>query len=721
MVSHSARLPLLVSAALFFASTLPGLASAQTVSFQAATNYRVGDHPQCVALGDFNRDGIRDLAVSNSASNTVSVLLGNGDGTFQAARTLATGAGPNSVTVDDFNGDGIQDLATGDFQGNTISVLLGNGDGTFASPVAFPAGGTNPNFVAVGDFNRDGLQDLAVANYGGGTSDATTVAVLLGNGNGTFQAARTFVVQRSPLWVSVGDFNRDGLQDLAVVNYNADSVSVLLGNGDGTFRAALNFPTGAISGPASTEVGDFNGDGVPDLAVANFLAGQVAVALGNGDGTFRPVVTYATDRGPADVAAADFNGDGIQDLALPNWDGNTGQIVSVLLGKGDGTFLPAQNVLAGAGAVAVAVDDFNGDGALDMAVADYGSGFVSILINSTVPTPTNSLTVSKAGTGSGTVTSSPTGIACGVTCSASYNAGTVVTLTAGPAADSTFAGWNGAGCSGTGACTVTMTAATTVTATFTRQTFPLTVDRAGTGSGTVTSSPAGINCGATCSASYDSGTVVTLTAAAAGDSTFTGWSGGGCAGTGVCTVTMTAATTVTATFTRQTFPLTVDRAGTGSGTVTSSPAGIACGAACSASYDSGTVVTLTAAAAVGSTFTGWSGGGCLGTNACEVTMNAATTVTATFTRDRFTLTVTKASVLGVANGTVTSSPAGINCGSTCSATWDGGTSVTLTATPDPLSVFVGWSGGGCSGTGTCTVTLEANTTVTASFRVLGII
>src|SRR6266498_145715 len=158
------------------------------------------------------------------------------------------------------------------------------------------------------------------------------------------------------------------------------------------------------------------------------------------------------------------------------------------------------------------------------------------------------LAVVKIGAGSGTVTSAPVGINCGASCSASYSSGTAVTLTAAPAAGSTFIGWSGGGCSGAGSCTVTLTATTTVTATFDLQPNTLIVSKAGAGSGTVTSAPVGINCGASCSASYSSGTAVTLTAAPAAGSTFTGWSGGGCSGTGSCTVTLTATTTVTATF-----------------------------------------------------------------------------------------------------------------------------------------------------------------------------
>lgn len=324
-----------------------------------------------------------------------------------------------------------------------------------------------------------------------------------------------------------------------------------------------------------------------------------------------------------------------------------------------------------------------------------------------------SLTVARTGDGSGTVTSSPAGINCGVDCSEDYAEGTVVTLTATADAGSTFTGWSGGGCMGTGGCTVTMDAAKTVTATFTLTTYALTVSKAGTGNGTVTSSPAGVNCGVDCNESYTSGTVVTLTAAASPGSTFSGWSGA-CTGTGACTVTMDAAKSVTATFTLDTFTLTTTRASSGTGTITSSPAGVNCGADCNESYTSGTVVTLTATPASGSTFAGWSGGGCSGTGACVVTMDAAKAVTATFSLNSYTLSTVRA---GSGTGTITSSPAGINCGTDCNEVFNHGTMVTLTAAPAVGSAFAGWSGGGCSGTGTCVVTVDAAKTVTATFNV----
>jgi hypothetical protein len=261
-----------------------------------------------------------------------------------------------------------------------------------------------------------------------------------------------------------------------------------------------------------------------------------------------------------------------------------------------------------------------------------------------------------------------------------------------------------------------MTAPTSVAASFTLKSYPLSVNIGGNGSGSVTSSPAGINCGGgTCSAFYNHGTTVTLTASPSAGSTFTGWSGGGCAGTGTCTVTMLAATAVTAGFTLNAYPLSVTLGGNGSGSVTSSPAGINCGGGtCSASYNQGTVVTLTASPSTGSSFAGWSGGGCAGVGTCTVTMTAATTVTAGFTLNLYVLQV---DLGGTGTGTVTSSPAGIDCGTTCGIFYNHGTAVTLTATPMAGSTFTGWSGGGCTGTGTCTVTMTAATTVTANFAV----
>jgi hypothetical protein len=317
------------------------------------------------------------------------------------------------------------------------------------------------------------------------------------------------------------------------------------------------------------------------------------------------------------------------------------------------------------------------------------------------------LTVIKGGSGS--VSSDVAGIDCGSTCSADYDDGTVVTLTASAGSGSRFSGWSGAGCSGTGSCVVTMSAARSATATFVAV-YALGVTKDGSGSGSVSSDVGGISCGSTCNAVYDDGTGVTLTASAGSGSRFAGWSGAGCSGTGACTVTMSAGHSVTASFVAL-YTLTLGKSGSGFGSVASSPAGVSCGATCSADYDDGTVVTLTAIAAAGSRFTGWSGAGCSGTGSCVVTMGTARSVTAGFVL-LYTLSVTKT---GSGSGSV--SAIGIDCGSTCNAEYDDGTAVTLMASAANGSTFAGWSGAGCSGIGTCVVTMSAARSVTATFEI----
>lgn len=241
----------------------------------------------------------------------------------------------------------------------------------------------------------------------------------------------------------------------------------------------------------------------------------------------------------------------------------------------------------------------------------------------------HTLTVTNADTALGTVTDAgAVNIDCGTTCSAQIREGLSVTLTATATAGNTFVGWSGGGCSGTGTCVVSMLADTAVTATFgTSRT--LTVTTSGSGGGSVSSTPTGISCGGDCTEVLGDGSTITLTATPAAGSVFTGWSGGGCSGTGSCVLTISGDVTVDAAFAPAN-TLTVALAGTGSGSVASDLAGIDCGSDCSEVYASGTTVTLTATAASGSEFAGWSGGGCTGTGTCAVTLSTDTTVTATF-------------------------------------------------------------------------------------------
>ena len=261
------------------------------------------------------------------------------------------------------------------------------------------------------------------------------------------------------------------------------------------------------------------------------------------------------------------------------------------------------------------------------------------------------LTVAVNGNGTGTVTSAPAAINCPTACRASFTSGTLVTLTATPNSGSTFTGWGG-DCTGTGACTVNMATSHFVTATFSTPVtfYGLTVTKSGTGSGTATSAPAAINCGSTCSASFASGTNVTLTVALDPGSTFIGWSGD-CTGTGNCTVSMTASKNVTANFGGATAfrGLSVSVLGTGAGTVNSTPSGISCVTFCSAQFFENALVTLSATPGAGATFVGWSGD-CTGPGACTVKMSASRSVFATFKAKPFSVSTT-----GVTNGVITAS------------------------------------------------------------------
>ncbi len=262
------------------------------------------------------------------------------------------------------------DLALPNANGN-VSVMVGFGDGSFQAAVNNGAG-SNPDAAAVGDFNNDQALDLVVANKG--SNDVTTI---LGNGDGTFKAGVSSAAGNSPVSVAVADFNKDGNLDVVVANATTSgTVSVLLGKGDGTFQTPVSYNVG--SNPSSVAVGDFNNDGYPDIAVANAGSGTVSVLQNNGSGGFGTAVPYTVGNSPSAVAVGDFNNDTYADLAVTNGGDGT---VSVLLNNGSGSFETAATYTVGNGPSAVAVADFNKDTYADLAVANQTDGSVSVLTN----------------------------------------------------------------------------------------------------------------------------------------------------------------------------------------------------------------------------------------------------------------------------------------------------------------------------------------------------
>jgi FG-GAP-like repeat/Bacterial Ig-like domain (group 3) len=328
------------------------------------------------AIGDFNGDGYPDYAVPTN-SGPIVILLGSGAGTFTNGTSITTTSPfePTSAVVGDFNGDGKQDLAvlSADNIGS-VNIYLGNGDGTFQTAKNYPvaASASASRLLAIGDFNRDGIQDLVATN-----SSLGQVAVLLGNGDGSFNSPLYNAVGSIPWNVVVGDINQDGILDLAVSSDGSNAVSVLVGNGDGTFQP-VSYVTTDGSQAGSVALGDFNGDGYPDLATTSGPDNAVYVLLnlGTATPTFGASKKYAMKGAPYYLTIGDFNRDGKLDIISAN---NSNATVGVLLNKGTGTFSAATTYDVGSNAIFSNAADINGDDQIDLtAVTEKG---LSVLLS----------------------------------------------------------------------------------------------------------------------------------------------------------------------------------------------------------------------------------------------------------------------------------------------------------------------------------------------------
>ena len=329
-----------------------------TFPTQTQQIYDVGASPLAVALGDFMNNGNLDIVTAND-DGTVTLLLGNGDGTFQEPPTdrPSVYSSANAIAVGDFNHDGNLDIVTANYHDDVVTLLLGNGDGTFQDFVTYDVG-KGPADLAVGDFNNDRNLDIVAGNdYGFEPALHKTVSVLLGNGNGTFQAQKTSDVADFVYAVAVGDLNHDGNLDIVAASFGGirapsdHLVSILLGTGDGTFQRYQDYSV--ADSPTAVAVGDFTNNGVLDIVTANvgatnFSIGSVSVLLGNGDGTFQAYKNYSVGNynSPIAVTVGDFTNDGNLDIATANLfpvNGNFALTITILHGNGDGTFGPPQN------------------------------------------------------------------------------------------------------------------------------------------------------------------------------------------------------------------------------------------------------------------------------------------------------------------------------------------------------------------------------------------
>jgi hypothetical protein len=311
------------------------------------------------------------LALDFTGSN-VHDLAGNpmSGGIFQTDQTISGVSG--HVTATDLNGDGHPDLVS-ETPSGALAVMIGNGDGTFQAPVTY-AVGDNPNGISVGDLNGDGVPDLVVSDYVANGTDSA----LLGNGDGTFQPAIVSATDSGyPAASALADLNGDGKPDLIVSNTaNRGGVSILLGNGDGTFAPKTVLPSDGD--PGGIAVGDLNGDGIPDVAFTNVANGaqDVQVYLGKGDGTFVEAPSVSSSTTTYSASIADLNGDGSEELIFTSTSGS----VSVALGKGDGTFQAPISYAFGSSSGEAIVTDVNGDGKLDVVVTNGAANAVSVLL-----------------------------------------------------------------------------------------------------------------------------------------------------------------------------------------------------------------------------------------------------------------------------------------------------------------------------------------------------
>ena len=421
-------------------------------NFSTGVAYDAGPHPSSVAIADLNGDGRLDVLVTNDTEGTVSVLLGNGDGTLQSRKSFTVGFNPSFIVTGDFSGTGRVDVAVAGKSASQLAVLLNDGTGNLQKPILYSLS-TTPSALVAADLNRDGYSDLALANEDGTISvllgkgagvfsplpsinvgggrlssiaaadlnedgkidlvvtqpDQKLVSVLVGKGDGSFASPTSYTVGSEPTSTVVADVDGDGFADLVIVNKTSNTFSVLSGNGNGTFKKSVDFLTG--NAPLAAVAGDYYGDGHVSLAIINQASETVTIPHGNGDGTFRAGRSYSAGVKPLSIASGNLVGSKIPGLVVVNNCGSDlacsqAGSVSVSLADSLGVYHLASTYTVGVGPVAVALADVNGDGNLDIVVANRLDKTVSVLLGNGDGSFRQALNFPLSG--------SPTAIAAGV-------------------------------------------------------------------------------------------------------------------------------------------------------------------------------------------------------------------------------------------------------------------------------------------------------------------
>ena len=359
-------------------------------TFQPGVPYTVGNRPASLIVADLNNNGVSDLIAVNQAANTFSVLAGNGDGTFRPSLDFVAGNAPVAVASGDFDGDGHADLAIVNYQDRTVTVPRGRGDGIFQAPRSYRAG-LSRKAIAAGDLNGDGLPDLVVTNYCGSDYACTSggnASVFLANQNGAYRLAGSYSLGSGPVAVALASLHGNKTQDLLALNRDDKTLMVMSGNGDGTFAEPQHYLLSA--NPRALFVGDFNGDGTPDLAIASDCGrslcaqpGSLDIWLGSGNGNLTEAAIYTVGYSPTSIAAGDLRGTGHLDLVIANKCGEDSSCkadgtATVLNGDGTGKFTVTNEIGIGAMPSSIAIGNLSNRG-LDLVVAQSASNRIAVL------------------------------------------------------------------------------------------------------------------------------------------------------------------------------------------------------------------------------------------------------------------------------------------------------------------------------------------------------